>query len=404
MKERLKLLVKNIIPLMGTFLLSIFGRRIERDGYEKRILIIFGGGIGDVVKRSVICSYVEKYLKDYDVYYLMPYHIQFPYAKKTIYFDYQKAKVNPLYYFTAVHALRKIGFYRVIVMFPLWDGFLPYLGIDVEPEVVFCPQESEPNSSYRSVSRIMSHLRRGSFKKIFRFVKVVSGWDKGWLLDHFPSDTWKHAYFISKVLCEISPRNTVGLDGGGLLAAKNVRTQIQLTLDKMDAVQGLNRYCVIGLGSSYAGKNWQPQKFGEAAKFLSQWGLAIVVVGGPESTKLASYFKESYGGKFINLVSKTTLDELCYVIKNSFLVIGNDTSFIHIAIAFKKPTLCIGNNALVGADTHYGYQDINRWVLSARIPEIAANDIIEELKGLLNYIGKNSDIPRKKFRTSFFDN
>ena len=33
----------------------------------------------------------------------MPYHIQFPYAKKSIYFDYQKAKVNPLNYFTAVH-------------------------------------------------------------------------------------------------------------------------------------------------------------------------------------------------------------------------------------------------------------------------------------------------------------
>ena len=43
------------------------------------------------------------------------------------------------------------------------------LGIDVEPEVVFCPQESRPNSSYRSslAELCLIYLGVGSFKKIF---------------------------------------------------------------------------------------------------------------------------------------------------------------------------------------------------------------------------------------------
>jgi hypothetical protein len=389
---------------MGAFLLFFFGRRANKDHYEKRILVIFGGGIGDVVKRSVICGYIHAYLKEYDVYYLMPYRMKLPYAKETICFDYNKAKIDPIYYFNTVNALRKIGFYQVIVMLPFWDGFLPSLASDIAPKTIFCTQESEPNSSYRAVGRLLSLIRRHSFRKIFKFIKVVSFYDKNKPPKCFSSDVWKHVYFISQVLCDLDPRNKSNLNEEGLLPVDHIGTEIESGIEKVKAVEGAGHYCVIGLGSSSPGRNWNPKNFGEVAEFLSGKGLDIVLVGGPESMKLAEGFRESYRGKFINLINKTTLDELCCVIKNSFLMVGNNTSFIHIAIAFKKPMICVCPNEGIGVDSHYGYEDINKWVMADHISDIGTGGVIKEVGNLLDYIKGNPNVPREDFKTSFFDN
>jgi len=381
--------------------LLFFGERINRDGYKKRILIIFGGGVGDVVKRSVICEYVNHYLSDYDVYYLMPYQLTLPYAKETISFDYKKAKINPRYYLELVNRLRKIGFSNAIVMFPFWDGFLPYLASDIKSEVVFCPRETEPNLSYKVISRAMSFVKFYTLKKRFSFIKVACGWDKDWSADHFPSDVWKHVYFISQVLCKIDPGNATHLMND-LLPASGMRTEIELHMDDKDAAEGLKNYCVIGLGSSASVKNWDPKKFGEVAKFLSGKGYQIFLVDGPENIALIRDFAKSYGGKFTNPLKKTNLNELCRDIKNSVLVICNDTSFVHIAIAFRKPTVCV-NNSLTGADTNYGYEDINKWVLTDGImSDIKTDDVIKEVKSLVDYVQKTPNSPKEDFKMSFF--
>ena len=399
MKEKLKLLAKIFIPLAGALLLFFFGRRANKNGYEKRVLVIFGGGIGDVVKRSVICSYIERYLKEYGVYYLMPYRIKLPHAKETIYFDYKKAKIDPLYYVRTVNSLRKIGFSKIIVVLPFWDGFLPSLASDIAPETIFCTQESEPNSSYRMVGRALSLVRPRLFSKT-RFIKVASEYDGLLPAGYFPSDVWKHVYFISRVLCDIDPRNKVSMNKDGLLENKNIRTEIESGDIEVAAVAGLGDYCVIGLGSSYAGKNWPAKKFGAIAEFLFHEGFAIVLVGGPESLGLVEDFRTSYQGPFTDLINATTLDGLCSVIKNSFLVIGNDTSFIHVAIALKRPTFCIGYNTS-GVDTNYGYEDINTWALSRNISETSVEVVEKKAQQLVDYLKKTSHVPLTRFQTSF---
>lgn len=182
-KDFLKLLIKNIIPQFGDLMLLFWGKKVNKDNWGKRILIIFGGGIGDVVKRSVICNFVNKYLNDeYEVYYLMPYKFKLPYAKDIFYFEYTKAKINPKYYFQLVNSLRQIGFSKVIVLLPFWENFLACLGRSIGAEKVFVYKEKPPTLSFEIVDKIIKLIRLIIGSKVFfqiDFDKLIyEKWDK----------------------------------------------------------------------------------------------------------------------------------------------------------------------------------------------------------------------------------
>jgi lipoprotein signal peptidase len=61
MKQKIKLAIKTFVPLIGYFLSKF--KRSKNQKIDNKILIIFGGGIGDVVKRSIICEFIKKLFK-----------------------------------------------------------------------------------------------------------------------------------------------------------------------------------------------------------------------------------------------------------------------------------------------------------------------------------------------------
>ena len=111
-------MAKHLTSLVGGFLLFLAGRKVNKNGAKKRLLVVFGGGIGDVAIGSIACGYLKEYLKEYDAYYLTSYKFKLPYAKEHILFNYHKAKKDPFYYFQLVNRLRNIGFSEVVVIFP----------------------------------------------------------------------------------------------------------------------------------------------------------------------------------------------------------------------------------------------------------------------------------------------
>jgi ADP-heptose:LPS heptosyltransferase len=395
-----KLVVKNISPVLGSLLLAAGGVAVDRTGYEKRILVVFGGGIGDVVKRSIVCEYVKEYLSTYDVYYLMPYEISFPYAKETIHFNYTKAKIDPLYYFRLVNKLRKVGFSRVIVLFPAWEGFLVSLGKNVLPDTLYRHIEVPPKELLGFASGVVNVFRMRH--RNFHDIPVVSYYDKRWTEKYFPSDVHKVAYFFSQAICNIEPENVKNLNEKGLLKDDNLRTEIEF-IEEDTGLAGPGGYCVIGLGSSSIGKNWPPEKFGQVAEFLRQKGIKMVLVGGPESIKLTEAFKKTYTGEFIDLINKTNLNRLCNVIDGSRLVVGNDTSFVHLAVALKKPTICICYGMQIGADSCYGYKDINHWIFSENFDKIGAPEVNGKIDEVLSYLDRTVSAPKERFVMSFFE-
>lgn len=394
MKEKIKLIIKTFIPFIG-YSLSKF-KRIKNQKISKRILIIFGGGVGDVVKRSIICEFVKKYLNDFEVYYLLPYKLKFPYAKEILYFDYTKAKVNPFYFAKLSRNLKNFGFSKVIVLLPFWENFLWTLGLSIGSNDLYVYDETPPSNFERFLNKVYHYLFIFSLRKIKK-IKVWSYFDKNWPQNIFPSDVYKQSFFISHVIKELginTKLNEIGI-------AEGVEYKTEIEIDEKNEKELIKQfsedynlisqeYVVIGLGSSSEHKNWPVENFAKVSKYLKEKKiLEIVVVGGKESKEKVKKFEKLFGENFINLVSKTDLETLCVLIKNAKMVLANDTSFIHIGIAFKTPTICPIMNNYLGVDTLYGYQKINKWVFDEEekskesLDKLSPERVIEEIEKVL---------------------
>jgi len=369
MKQKIKLAIKTFVPLIGYFLSKF--KRIKNKKTDNKILIIFGGGIGDVVKRSIICEFIKKYLNDFEVYYLLPYKLKFPYAKEIFYFDYNKAKINPFYFAKLSENFKNFGFSKVIVLLPFWENFLWTLGLSVEPTILYVYDETPPSNFEKFLNKIYTHFFIFSLNKM-RKIRVWSYFDKTLPQNIFPSDVYKQSFFISQIIKELEPN--VRLNEIGIVEDVEYKTEIEINeeseknfLDELSKNYKLipKNYAVIGLGSSSEQKNWSVENFAKVSKYLKEKkGLEIVVVGGKESKEKVKKFESFFGESFINLVLKTDLESLCILIKNAKLVVANDTSFIHIGIAFKIPTICPIMNSYLGVDSLYGYEKINKWVIN----------------------------------------
>jgi ADP-heptose:LPS heptosyltransferase len=398
MKEKVKLTIKTFIPFIGYFLSKL--RKLKNQKIDNRILIIFGGGIGDVVKRSVICEFIKKYLNDFEVYYLIPYKLKFPYAKEILYFDYTKAKIDPFYFAKLSENLKNFGFSKVIVLLPFWENFLWTLGLSIEPEVLYVYEETPPNNFEKFLNKIYQYFFIFYLRKIKK-IKVWSYFDKKLPQNIFPSDVYKQSFFISQIIKELKPNvrlNEIGI-------AENVEYKTEIEADEEKEKEflknhnlNLRNYAVIGLGSSSEQKNWPVENFAKVSKYLKEKkGLEIMVVGGKESKEKVKEFEKFFGKSFINLVLKTDLESLCILIKNAKLVVANDTSFIHIGIAFKVPTICPIMNSYLGVDSLYGYEKINKWVINENekgpesLKKLPPERVIETIEEVLYLETKEKD-------------
>jgi len=395
MKQKIKLAIKTFVPLIGYFLSKF--KRTKNQKIDNRILIIFGGGIGDVVKRSIICEFIKKYLNNFEVYYLLPYKLKFPYAKEILYFDYTKAKIDPFYFAKLSENLKNFGFSKVIVLLPFWENFLWTLGLSIKPKTLYVYDETPPSNFEKFLNKIYTRFFIFSLNKMKK-IRVWSYFDKNLPQNIFPSDVYKQSFFISQIIKELEPN--VRLNEIGIVEDVEYKTEIEINeesekkfLDELLKNHKLipQNYAVIGLGSSSEQKNWPVENFAKVSKYLKEKkGLEIVVVGGKESKEKIKDFERFFGESFINLVLKTDLESLCILIKNAKLVVANDTSFIHIGIAFKVPTICPIMNSYLGVDSLYGYEKINKWVINENengpesLKKLPPEKVIEAIEEVLN--------------------
>lgn len=101
----------------------------------------------------------------------------------------------------------------------------------------------------------------------------------------------------------------------------------------------------INPGATYgSAKRWYPQKFAKVAAHFSR-DFDIIIFGGPNEIEVANEIAghlESMGVKnYKNLAGKTTIEQLCSHIGGCSLFITNDSGPMHIAAAYKVPTVSI---------------------------------------------------------------
>jgi heptosyltransferase-2 len=108
-----------------------------------------------------------------------------------------------------------------------------------------------------------------------------------------------------------------------------------------------NKRKLIGLnpGASYgSSKRWYPEEFADVACALSTH-YDIIIFGSPNEKDIAvdieKYLIEKGVNNYINLVAKTSIDELINQIANLDLFITGDSGPMHLAAAFQIPTVAI---------------------------------------------------------------
>ena len=104
-----------------------------------------------------------------------------------------------------------------------------------------------------------------------------------------------------------------------------------------------NSGIVIFPGAGIYKRSWPKEEFLALLKLIKQnTPQPIYLAGGPGDVPIGNYLAENMPPHSVNnLIGKTSLPQLAELIGNAGLVVANETSAIHIAVATKTPSVCI---------------------------------------------------------------
>lgn len=97
-------------------------------------------------------------------------------------------------------------------------------------------------------------------------------------------------------------------------------------------------YQALVIGASYTTKKLPIQQLSELCKALNG---PVVLIGGAADEATGQLLEAMYPLKIINTCGKLSLHESAFIIKEAKMVLSHDTGFLHIGVAFKKPTITI---------------------------------------------------------------
>ncbi len=109
-------------------------------------------------------------------------------------------------------------------------------------------------------------------------------------------------------------------------------------LEKFNLKKG---YITLAPGSVWKTKMWLPEYYGDVARYFLGKGKTVVLVGSKGDIEACQKVHEIAEKRTINLCGKTTLREFFSVIRESELLISNDSSPVHVATSFKIPVVAI---------------------------------------------------------------
>ena len=101
-------------------------------------------------------------------------------------------------------------------------------------------------------------------------------------------------------------------------------------------------FAAFFLGSRWPSRFWFPQATAEVARVLQQeYGMGIVLVGGPSEVAFAQQVSEAMGTAVTNLSGKTSLRDLIGVFSRARFALGPDSGPMHIAAATDIPVISL---------------------------------------------------------------
>ena len=111
---------------------------------------------------------------------------------------------------------------------------------------------------------------------------------------------------------------------------------------------------LISLGAGQARRSWPPSYVGKLVeKLIQTYPEIMIIVIGPESlisVETDGLFMESKN--LVNLIGKTDLANIVWLMKSTDILVSNDSGLIHIASSLKLPTVVVSSHPLNGDPWH----------------------------------------------------
>lgn len=101
-------------------------------------------------------------------------------------------------------------------------------------------------------------------------------------------------------------------------------------------------YIVLNIGATKPANRWTVDGFAMLARAIDErWHIPAVLTGGKEDQAMADDIAKQGGRNLINLVGKTSIDELKDVLQCSTAVVTCDTGPMHLAVALGKRVIAL---------------------------------------------------------------
>ncbi|MEK7181318.1 MAG: glycosyltransferase family 9 protein [Patescibacteria group bacterium] len=358
-KSWLKFFIKiRVVHSVRRFFLFLFSVPVNKNNWEDRFLIINLQALGDLVLFTGVLKNYKITFPNKKIYLAIKKGVGFEsflkpsFVDEIIAVDYKKFSINPIYGFSAISKLRRIGFRKVVnqdfsaaeisgKIIATSLGAEDVIGSDgLELEYKF-PFDIQQEKNLKFFGRNILPL----YTKIIRSKNIKSAPKE----NRFPSAI----SYYAKIFESIAPQS------------KDYSPTLPIPNNSTDIIRKFNlanqKYAVLNINASVAYKRWPVERFMEIARLLLNRNIAPVLIGTNKEYPSADNFVSKVTGS-INLAGQTSLEELVIIIANSEVVLSNDTSTVHFAVALKKPSLCITGGGQFGIQHNYGYSDINLWV------------------------------------------
>ncbi len=103
-----------------------------------------------------------------------------------------------------------------------------------------------------------------------------------------------------------------------------------------------NPYFIFVVGANWPNKRWPTRYFAELGEWLYEMQVIPVIIGsGLLDMERAREIEERMEVPPVNLVDKTNLRQLAFILQNARLVIGGDTGPVHLAAGLGTRTVML---------------------------------------------------------------
>lgn len=116
-------------------------------------------------------------------------------------------------------------------------------------------------------------------------------------------------------------------------------------------------YAVLFPSASVPMKKWPAEYYREVGKRIhEELSWSVVLCGGREDYATAKKMEQEFPFPIDNRVGRTSLQQLVSLIAGARLLVGNDSSAVHIAAAVSVPSVCIAGGGHLGRFLPYAVE------------------------------------------------